>query len=127
LRIEEKEPLQYRLTRDLVIDDLYSYLERTYDMRLAGGRYSKAISEACSACSWRGPTGGTVHPNLMVFRSVYTNDELRNFLMQRNQVSQNTDVVLDDFVREALAVRGEGALHNMAPYVTSKFNRSCRI
>jgi hypothetical protein len=37
LKIDESDPLKYRIARDLIIDDLYAFLDRTYDMRKTGG------------------------------------------------------------------------------------------
>ncbi|MBZ5538110.1 MAG: ATP-binding protein [Acidobacteriia bacterium] len=121
LSIDEKDPLQYRLVRDRVIDDLFSFLERTYDMRRIGGPMFEM--------HFRGMLGLLLGldvqkppfiPNLLIFKLLYANKHLRSKLVER---IRDKDLLLNDFVEEALAVSGETSLQNMAPYITSKFNR----
>jgi hypothetical protein len=59
-------------------------------------------------------------PNLMILRQLYTNGLLRAVLHDK---VRGKDFVLDEFIQEATRVAGEGALANIAPYVTAKFSR----
>jgi hypothetical protein len=121
LRIEEEDPLEYRLARDLVIDDLYSYIDRTYDLKQVGGpmfeMHFRGMLGLLLGLEKQEPP---LIPNLMIFRLLYTNSRLRRTLVER---VKNKDLMLDDFIEEAVEVTGEGSLKNMSPYITSKFSR----
>jgi hypothetical protein len=121
LRIDEADPHRYRHCRDLLIDDLYGYLDRTYDMKQAGGpifetHFRGMLSLLLGA---QQPPPERV-PNLMIFRSLYTNNGLQRLLAKESCAD---DPVLSEFVREAIATGGEASLQNLAPYITSKFSR----
>ena len=119
LRIEETDPLQYRLARDLIIDDLYSYLHRVYDLKQTGGpifeSYFRGILGLLMGSE---PPKPDRIPNLMLFRSFFTNEDFRTFLC-----AMCDDLMLDDFVREIENTRGDVSLDHVAPYITSKFSR----
>ena len=121
LRIEESDSHKYLSVRDLLIDELYSYLDQTYDMKVAGGpmfeSYFRATLGLLMGVEKPNPP---LIPNLLVFRLIYTNRELRNNLVER---ITGRDFMLEEFVKEAVAATGEGSLPNIAPYITSKFNR----
>jgi len=120
LRINETNTLQYRLARDLVVDDLHSYLERSYDINMLGPVFETHFRGMMSLLLGLEPqTDGRI-PNLLVFRTLYTNRELRNSLVERIRFQ---DLMVDDFIREVSNSTGEMSLHNTASYVTSKFNR----
>jgi len=59
-------------------------------------------------------------PSLMVFRALYTNAKLREHLVKK---AQGQDVVIDDFIEEALRAKGDMHISSIAPYITSKFTR----
>jgi hypothetical protein len=121
LRIEENDPYKYLSARDLLIDELYTYLDQTYDMKAAGGpmfeSHFRAMLGLLMGIEKPNPP---LIPSLLVFRLVYTNKELRNNLVER---ITGRDFMLEEFVKEAVAVTGEASLPNIAPYITSKFNR----
>lgn len=120
LRINETDALQYRLARDIVVDDLHSYLERSYDINMLGPVFESHFRGMMSLLLGLQPqTDGRI-PNLLVFRSLYTNRELRNSLVERIRFH---DLMVDDFIREVSNSTGEMSLSNTASYVTSKFNR----
>lgn len=120
LRINETDTLQYRLARDLVVDDLHSYLERSYDINMLGPVFETHFRGMMSLLLGLEPqTDGRI-PNLLVFRTLYTNRELRNSLVERVRFH---DLMVDDFIREVSSSTGEMSLNNTASYVTSKFNR----
>ncbi|MCC7139431.1 MAG: type IV secretory system conjugative DNA transfer family protein [Planctomycetes bacterium] len=122
LRLEERDPLAYRLARDLVIDDLYAYLDRTYDLRLTGGPiFETQLRAMLALLMGAGPQDPPLVPNLMVFRSLFANPGLREALARRAEAAGDPSV--REFVLEAEAAKGDAALSNLAPYVTSKFNR----
>ncbi len=121
LKIDESDPREYRRVRDLLIDDLYSYLERIYDMKIAGGPIFETHFRGMLGLLMGGekPPAELV-PNLMLFRSLYARGEMRSRLQAR---AEATDPVLAEFLREAIATKGEAEIQNVAPYVTSKFTR----
>ncbi len=120
LRIEEQDPLVYRRTRDLIIDDLFSYLHRTYMQETMGPIFESHLRSVLALLMGNEPQQPPLIPSLMVFRALYTNRKLRKALGER---VKGQDVVIDEFLEEAEAVCGEGSLANMAPYITSKFSR----
>jgi len=121
LALREQDPLQYRIARDLVIDDLYSYIDRTYDLKMTGGpMFETHLRGMLGLLLGVEPQVSPLIPNLMVFRSLYTNKNLRNALVER---AEGKDLMIDDFITEIINVSGEASLQNMAPYITSKFNR----
>jgi len=120
LRINETDGLQYRLARDIVVDDLHSYLERSYDVNMLGPVFETHFRGMMSLLLGLEPQIDGRIPNLLVFRTLYTNRELRNALVERVKFQ---DLMVDDFIREVSSSTGEMSLNNTASYVTSKFNR----
>lgn len=119
LRIHETDPFQYRLARDFTIDEIYAYLDRTYDMMKTGGPMFESYYR-----SFMGLLMGSEQqkapqiPNLMIFRALFGNEDLRSFLLAMEE-----DQLLVDAVEESLRTGGEASLDNMTPYITCKFSR----
>jgi len=121
LRIHEADPARYALARDMLIDDLHAFLERTYDMRVAGGpMFETHFRGMLALLLGTQPQRPPQIPNLMLFRSLYTRPAFRRKLAD---AARGADPLLDDFLAEAMAAKGETTLANVAPYVTSKFTR----
>ncbi|MCA1626019.1 MAG: DUF87 domain-containing protein, partial [Acidobacteria bacterium] len=120
LRINERDALAYRLARDLVIDDLHSYLERSYDINMLGPVFETHFRGMMSLLLGLEPQEGKMIPNLLVFRSLYTNAKLRDLLISR---LQGQDLMIEDFINEVTSACGEHSLRNIATYITGKFNR----
>ncbi len=120
LKIDEPDSLQYRFARDMVIDDLYSYLARTYDPQMMGPVFETHFRGMFSLLLGVEPQHPPLIPNLLAFRALYTNRELRRALVNR---AEGQDLMLDDFIREIMAATGEHSLANMSQYITSKFTR----
>lgn len=121
LKIDEADPREYRRARDLLIDDLYGHIDRTYDLLKAGGPIFETHFRAMLGLLLGGerPPAGSA-PSLMLFRSLYTRRPVRERLRARAEAA---DPVLAEFLQEALAAKGEAELANVAPYITSKFTR----
>ena len=121
LCLRDVDPLNYRQARDQLIDDLYSYIGRLYDLRLTGGpmfeMYFRGMMALLMGTTAR-PEEAT--PNVMIFKRLFTDRSFRRRLARR---SDGTDQVAEDFVREAEATTGDAALANLSPYVTSKLSR----
>jgi hypothetical protein len=120
LHVAEEDPLVYRHTRDMIIDDLYSFLQRTYMQETMGPIFESHLRSVLALLMGNETQKAPLIPNLMLFRTMYTNRKLRKALSQR---VRGQDVVVDEFLDEADAVCGEGSMANMAPYITSKFSR----
>jgi hypothetical protein len=121
LRILEAEPGAYRQARDVVVDDLYAYLDQAYDMRVAGGPvFETQFRGMLRLLLGEEPQDPACAPNLLLLRRLYQDGDLRHRLVAR---VDRRDPLLGDFVREAEATTGDSSLRNMAQYVTSKFNR----
>jgi hypothetical protein len=121
LAIPKMAPHRYRRARDLLIDDMYAFLDRTYDMRQVAGPMFETHFRGMLALllGVESPPADRV-PNLMLFRSLYTQENLRNSLIER---LRGQDPIVDDFVKEAITTTGDLSLESIAPYVTSKFTR----
>ena len=118
LCISESDPFEYKLKRDLLIDELFAYLDRTYDLKKTGGPIFESHFRSSMALLLGSEPQTIRIPNLMIFRALYTNPDLREFL-----VAIEDDPVIVDFVKEAERTGGEASLENLAPYITSKFSR----
>lgn len=120
LRIKERDPKKYRLIRDLIIDDLFAFFNRTYERDTMGPMFETHIRGFMSLLLGLEPQIEPLIPNLLVFRSLYQNADLRNTLVDR---IRDHDILVEELIKEAVAVKYDGALENLAPYITSKFNR----
>ena len=121
LFIQEDDEFTYRIRRDLLIDELYSYLDQIYDLARTGGPIFETHFRAMMGLllGMEKPIPPCI-PNLMVFRMLYTNEALRHHLVAN---IQGRDGMLEDFVQEAIVAKGDIAIGNIAPYITSKFSR----
>jgi hypothetical protein len=121
LRIDEEDPLRYLAARDLLIDDLYGFIDRLYDMKVAGGPiFETHFRGMLALLLGLDRQVAPLIPNLTILRALYTNKTLRQLRCAR---LAGRDFVIDEFIREATAAAGEASLTNIAPYVTSKFSR----
>lgn len=122
LHILETDPQRYMLERDVVVDGLLSYLMQTYrDVKEAFGPVFESHFRAMmSLLLGVEPPDPLQIPNLTMFRSLYSDSGLRNALIRG---LDGRDTVLVEMIDEAMKVDGEGALANVAPYITSKFAR----
>ncbi len=120
LCIAEQDALQYRIARDLVIDDLLSYFHRSYDRDMLGPFFETHFRGMMSLLLGVSPQTPERVPNLLLFRSLYMNKGLRQRLIVQ---LAGRDVMIEDFIKEVTSAVGETSLQNTSTYVTSKFNR----
>ncbi len=122
LYIDEDDPVRYRRMRDLIIDDIYGFIDHIYDLRQTGGPIFEVHFRSMLGLLMGAepPKSRSEIPNLMVFRSLYTNQKLRARLKER---LGDSDPVLTEFVKEAEGTGGEASLNNLSTYITSKFSR----
>lgn len=121
LLIEEDDPVEYRTRRDLLIDEIFGYIDRTYDLKATGGPIFETHFRGMLALllGFERPKPPLI-PNMLTFRLLYTNEKLRKRLVDN---VFGLDYMLDEFIKEAMAAQRDAALTELAPYVTSKFSR----
>lgn len=106
--------------RDLIIDELYQCLDLMYDMKSTGGpifenHFRNMLKLLIS--NGKGKREGFI-PTVLDFTRCYLNSEFRNWLVRTSFDDESIE-----FVEELEKTGGEASLHNLAPYVTSKFGR----
>ena len=104
--------------RDLIIDELFLTLDRVYDMKSVGGpMFENNYRSMCQILTGAKTANGYT-PTLLEFTLCYQDHKFRNWL--KKQISNPQ---LLDFLEELEGTGGEASLHNISPYITSKFSR----
>ena len=102
--------------KTFVVNELFSILDKLYDMKMVGGPiFEQYMKNATLLLMEDMPNE---QATLMEIPRVFTDDGFRERKLKR--ISNPT--VIDFWTKEALAVKGEHSLANIAPYITSKFN-----
>ena len=104
--------------RDRLIDDLYAWIDFEYDMKLTGGPMFESYFRTFLRLIMDDEVARKCTPTIHDFLRVFNDRSYR--LYCRNRCS---DPEVEQMVEQALEAGGEASLNNMAPYVTSKFNR----
>ncbi len=104
--------------RDFIIDELYAIIDMEYDMRQAGGPVFEQYMRGMLRLLMGDKPRRGFTPTILEFPRVFRDEKFRRFLKQ-----DITDKQILIFLEQAEDVQGENRLENMAPYVTSKFNR----
>jgi hypothetical protein len=124
LRLDESDPHAYVLARDLLIDELYAYVRRTYSFvpESMGPVFESHFRGMLALLLGASPPREPYIPNLMLFRPLYSSPA---FLQAMFDSRRGQDPVIDDFVAEVARVHphSEHSLQNIASYITSKVNR----
>lgn len=124
LCISETDPRAYRLARDLLIDDLFAYIRRTYSYvsEAMGPVFETHFRGMLALLLGAEPQAEPYIPNLMLFRPLYTSESFLRALVSRQY---GKDPVIDEFVLEVLRIssNSEQSMQNIASYITSKVNR----
>lgn len=123
--LDRERPLGFNLIqwhsiaeRDLIIDEIYSTLDRIYDMKSTGGPVFEQHFRNFMKLLMGDKQRERFTPTILEFMRCYIDAEFRRWLV--NSIS---DQQVIDFVNEAEAVTGEWPIRNVAPYITSKFSR----
>ncbi len=104
--------------RDLIVDDLYQVVDRTYDMRQAGGPiFENNFRNMVKLLMGDKPREDFVG-TIVEFPPLYLYSDFRERLAE-----EMDDVQVKDFLKELERTRGEADLNNLSPYITSKFSR----
>jgi len=104
--------------QDLLIDELYLSLDRTYDMRQVGGPIFESNFRGMLRLLTGAKQEGIYVPTLLEFTLCYQNRKFRKWLKKKA-----SDPQVLDFVKELENTGGEASLDNLSPYITSKFSR----
>lgn len=120
LRIKDDDPMSYRRSRDLLIDDLLSFFSRTYNAETMGPMFETHMRGFLGLLLGRETQEEPLIPNLLIFRSLYQNQGLRDMLIRRVAES---DYLIQEFISEVTSATFDSSLANMSQYITSKFNR----
>jgi hypothetical protein len=121
LLIDEDDPASYRRGRDLVLDDLYSYLRRSYNSDAFGPIFEMYFRAFMGLLLGSEKPHPNMVPNLSILRLLFKDKGIRDHLLGR--IEAHKDFALEASIREAENANGESALRNIAPYITSKFTR----
>jgi hypothetical protein len=123
--LDRERPLGFNLIdwksieeRDLIIDEMYNTLDRIYDMKETGGPIFESNFRGMLKLLMGDKKDEAFIPTLLDFVQCYTSKDFRKWL--KNRIS---DPVVLDFVRELERTGGDASLHNLSPYITSKFSR----
>jgi DNA helicase HerA-like ATPase len=104
--------------RDLIVDELYLSVARLYDMKVAGGPIFEANFRGMLKLLMGDSKREGFVPTLLEFTACYQNQTFRKWLQKGI-----TDNQIKDFVEELEKTGGDASLHNLSPYITSKFSR----
>jgi len=103
--------------RDLIIDELYGWIDMRYDLRTTGGPIFEQYFRGFLRMLLTQPPGQEWHPTIGEFVRLFADKKLRDYCRSNTQ-----DPQVRHMVDLALDASGETTLANMAPYVTSKLN-----
>lgn len=120
LRIRESEPLKYRMVRDQVIDSFHRYVENTFDENTYGPIFESHMRGSLGLLLGTDPQSPPLVPNLTLLYGLYANKKFRRELMNRRE---GEDMMVDQFIKQAIQQEYDHSFQNVGTYVTSKFNR----
>ncbi len=120
LRVKEPDPIRYRLSRDLVIDDLHGYVKRNFHAETMGPMFETHMRAMLGLLLGVGEPTPPAIPNLMHFPRLYNDKRFRKRLLDR---MSGQDPVIEDFIRMVDDATHDTSYRGMSGYVTSKFNR----
>lgn len=104
--------------RDFIIDEIYCWLDRTYDMRETGGPMFELYFRSFMRVLMSARKGDKFIPTITDYNRMFIDRKFRNYC-QRNV----TDRQVLRTMKQAMNAGGDASLDNIAPYITSKFNR----
>ncbi|MBN1663567.1 MAG: type IV secretion system DNA-binding domain-containing protein [Deltaproteobacteria bacterium] len=104
--------------RDLIIDDIYTTFDHLYDMKQTGGPIFEMHFRGMMKLLMGDQQDTEFTGTMLEFSLCYLDARFRSWLLARIK-----DPVSRDFVKEAEDAGGDARIQNIAPYITSKFNR----
>ena len=124
--LDRERPLGFNLLqwqteeeRDFVIDEIYDTLDKIYCMKTTGGPiFEMNLRGMLRLLMGSNPSATDYKPTILEFRDCYLHTAFRKWLMNRID-----DCITTDFVKELERSGGDAHINNVAPYITSKFNR----
>ncbi len=104
--------------RDKIIDDLYGWLDITYDMKVAGGPIFELYFRSFLRLLMGDHPDAQFIPVISDFIRIFVDRKFRKFCL-----GQSSDPQVKRKIKQANEAGGEAKLENIAPYITSKLNR----
>lgn len=104
--------------RDMLIDDLYNWMDMSYDMKHAGGPIFEQYFRAFMRVLMGENQSDKFTPTITDFCRIFNDKKFRNFCM-----GAITDPNVHAMIKQANNASGDASLNAIAPYVTSKLNR----
>ncbi len=104
--------------RDLLIDELYTSIDRIYDMRTTGGPIFEHNFRGMLGLLMGNKPRENFTATILEFISCYQNEEFRSWLADTTDDNHALE-----FVEELETSRGDVSIQNLSPYITSKFSR----
>jgi len=104
--------------RDIIIDDLFNWMDMTYSMKDTGGPIFEQYFRAFLRVLMGEKQSDKFTPTITDFCRIFTDRQFRNFCM-----GAITDPNVHAMIKQANNATGEASLTAIAPYVTSKLNR----
>lgn len=104
--------------KQIIVDTIYSTLDRIYDFRHTGGPIFEENFRATLHLLMGPSPNREPHFTLLEVPEFYQNEDFREALVERAE-----DELLRGFVRRLERANRDFALNELAPYVVSKFNR----
>ncbi|MBV5340747.1 MAG: type IV secretion system DNA-binding domain-containing protein [Deltaproteobacteria bacterium] len=104
--------------RDMIIDDLYNWMDMTYDMKTTGGPIFEQYFRAFMRVLMGEISNGFFVPTITDFCRIFMDKKFRDFCM--NEIKDPNVLAM---IKQAKDATGDAAMTSVAPYVTSKLNR----
>ncbi|MDP2103667.1 MAG: type IV secretion system DNA-binding domain-containing protein [Candidatus Gracilibacteria bacterium] len=104
--------------RDMIIDDLYNWMDMTYSMKETGGPIFEQYFRSFMRVLMGEKQNDKFTPTITDFCRIFTDRKFRDFCM-----GAITDSNVHAMIKQAKDATGDASLNAVAPYVTSKLNR----
>lgn len=122
LCLDREDPHTYAAERDRVIDELFDTFETLYDMKACGGPMFEKYFRFFASLVMGSSRPTEYVPVLPMIEALMIDPVLIDSVVERLGAHDPTIGFAATVIRKA---RGDGALSNIAPYITSKLDRFC--
>ncbi len=106
----------YPEQKTFVVNELFSMLDKLYDMKLVGGPMFEQYMKNSILLLMEDMVNEPA--TLMEIPRIFIDDDFRKRKLSRIK----NPIVVDFWEKEAISATGDHSLANMSPYITSKFN-----
>jgi hypothetical protein len=104
--------------RDRIIDDLYGWLDLTYDLKITGGPIFEMYFRGYLRLLMSHEPRIDFKPTLIDFLRLFNDSNFRKYCLSKCQ-----DPAVMRIIDQTVEAGGEASLNNITPYITSKLNR----